>query len=617
MKNYSYVEVRLAKPLVDVEKREDGTILLRSPRSLDAYATSINEKLSYWASKTPDQIFLAERDAEDQWCRVSYSSAAAKVDSIAQWLLDQGLTAQTPIAVLSHNSINHALMVLGAMRVGVPISSISTAYSLVSKDHAKLKAIIEVLDPELIYVADASQYAGALDDLSLEGRKVVASTNVNSYKGVTPFSTLLDTETSVQVESRSAEVGPDTIAKILFTSGSTGTPKGVVNTQKMLCSTQQALSQVWPFLTDEPPIILDWLPWSHTFGANHNFNMVLFNGGTLYIDDGKPVPGLIQRTIRNLLDVSPTIFFNVPAGYDILLGHLEANEVLRDAFFANVKVIFNAGAALPQHLWERLETLAVVSKGVRIPLLSGYGATETAPSVTSVHYITDSSRIIGVPVPGVTVKLVPNNGKLELRVKGPNVTPGYWCAPEQTQEAFDDEGFYCMGDAACFYDPFDPTKGLSFDGRVAEDFKLLSGTWVHVGNVRVEAISAGAPVIQDAVVTGHDRDEVGLLVFVAEEGCRSLCSHSAAEVPLAQLIQHDEVRVAVKTQLRSYNRTNAGSSMRVARVILMAEPPSVDAGEITDKGYLNQRAILARREALVDHLYSAVEGDPEVLFIDA
>ena len=463
----------------------------------------------------------------------------------------------------------------------------------------------------------------------------------------TAFGELLERPPGSDVAARFAAIGPDTLAKILFTSGSTGTPKGVVNTQRMLCSNQQAIAQVWPFLEERPPVIVDWLPWSHTFGGNHNFNMMLRNGGTLYIDAGKPAPGAIEITARNLREVPSTIHFNVPRGYDMLVPHLGSDATLRATFFRDLDVLFYAAASLPPHLWETLERLSIAATGRRVAMLSAWGSTETAPSATQVHFPIDRPGVIGLPGPGTEIKLAPAGAKLELRVRGPNVTPGYWRRPEGSartaatgdgrtggqpaesaatgdrlsggpaSEAFDEEGFLRTGDAGKLADPRDPSRGLLFDGRLAEDFKLTSGTWVHVGELRTAAIAAGAPVIQDAVVTGHDQPDVGLLVFPNPAGCRSLCHDAPPDATLVELIGRPEVRRRLRAGLAAHNAMNPASSRRISRVLLLDEPPSIDAGEITDKGYVNQRAVLARRAALVERLHAGgAAADPEVIQLD-
>ncbi|MCX7150424.1 MAG: AMP-binding protein, partial [Rhodocyclales bacterium] len=411
-----------------------------------------------------------------------------------------------------------------------------------------------------------------------------------------------------EVDRAFAAVGPDTIAKILFTSGSTGVPKGVVNTQRMLCSNQQAVVQNWPFLEARPPVVVDWLPWNHTFGGNHNFNMILRNGGTLYVDEGKPAPGLIEKTVANLRDISPTMYFNVPRGFDMLIPYLERDDALRKRFFADLDMIFYAAAALPQNLWQSLEALSVRERGHPTVMLSAWGATETAPMITNVHFRIDHAGVIGLPAPGCEIKMVPNATKLELRVRGPNVTPGYWKQPELTKAAFDEEGFYLMGDAGRFADPQDHAKGIEFDGRIAEDFKLMSGVWVHVGALRVHALSILAPAAQDIVVTGHDRESVGFLIFANPAGCRSLCPDLAGDTPLAQVLADSRVVEFIRVGLVKLVGEGGGSSMVADRALLMEEPPSIDAGEITDKGYINQRAVLTRRAALVERLHAGAPG---------
>jgi feruloyl-CoA synthase len=496
-------------------------------------------------------------------------------------LLARGLTPSTPVAILSDNSVNHALLALGAMHVGVPVAPISPAYSLISKDHAKLKGIFDLLQPGLVYADDAGRFAAAL-------AAVGAST--------TPIDALLETDHTARADQAFAAVGPDTIAKILFTSGSTGAPKGVINTQRMLCSNQQSWAQAWPFLEDAPPVLCEWLPWNHTFGGNATFHIILRNGGTLYIDGGKPTPDLIAITARNLREVSPTLYFNVPRGYDLLLPLLESDPELHRSFFSTLDALFYAGAALPQNLFDRLQALMPRERSGRTLMLSGWGSTETAPLAAIVHFPIDRPAVVGSPAPGIELKLLPSGSKLEVRVRGPNVTPGYYRSPELTAAAFDEEGFYKIGDAMRFVDGDEPTRGLAFDGRVAEDFKLLSGTWVHAGSVRVRLIAACNPLVQDAVITGHDRTEVGALVWVNQAATRTLGL--------------DEAGVCARLQaaLASLRADATGSSTAPTRLLVLDEPPSIDGGEITDKGYVNQRAVLERRHALVERLHAGGTG---------
>jgi feruloyl-CoA synthase len=594
------VDVKFAPPAVDVEELDGGGFILRSPMALGEYPQSLGVSLRYWAAETPDNLFLAERSADASWREITYGEFLNRVERIAQALLDRNIADDAPVMILSDNSIDNALLLNACMYVGIPVVPVSPAYSLMSQDHGKLKHIYSQIMPKLIYAANGEMFAGALAALDLDGVEIVVSTAPPEGMSCTNFADL-DSSPTDRVSQRFDAVGPDTLAKILYTSGSTGMPKGVKNTQAMLCSNQQTISQVWPFLADIPPIVVDWLPWNHTFGGNHNLNMVLFNGGTMYVDGGKPAPGLIEKTVANLREVSPTIYFNVPRGFDVLLPFLEGDDDLRDNFFKKLDIIFYAAAALPQNLWERLENLSVASTGKMVRMISAWGATETAPMVTTVHFPIDRAGVIGLPAPGSELKMIPNGSKLEMRVRGPNVTPGYWKADDLTAAAFDEDGFYCIGDAGKLADPDDPAKGVVFDGRTAEDFKLLSGTWVNAGNLRIAVIAACAPAIQDAVVTGHDRDEVGLLIFLNPAGCESLGDGEA-------------VRGHIKKGLAGHNEENPASSTRITRVALLSEPPSIDANEITDKGYINQRAVLECRSETVKELYAS-DGDERNIII--
>ncbi|HEX4498816.1 MAG TPA: feruloyl-CoA synthase [Thermoanaerobaculia bacterium] len=594
------------KPLrlgpVDVEARAlaDGGMVLRSRHALRPYPRCVGELLRHWAQAAPERTFLAERDARGEWRRVSFRAALDAVERIAGALLARGLGADRPVALLSDNGVDHGLLQLAAMHVGIPAVPVSPAYSLLAADHAQLRYIVELTRPGLVYAADGERFAKALAAVAavVPGAEIVA--------GADAFGALLATPAGTAVEERFARLSPDTVAKILFTSGSTGKPKGVINTQRMLTSNQQALAQAWPFLEERPPVIVDWLPWSHTFGGNHNFNLALRNGGTLYIDGGKPAPGLIETTVRNLREIPSTLHFNVPRGFEMLIPFLERDAGLNETFFRDLDGSFYAAAALPQHLWEKLENLSIQATGRRVVMLSAWGSTETAPSSTQIHFLIERAGVIGVPGAGTEIKLAANSGgdgKLELRVKGPNVTPGYWKHPELTAGLFDDEGFLKTGDAGKLADPRDPARGILFDGRLAENFKLTSGTWVHVGELRLEVIAAGSPVVQDVVVTGHDREALGLLVFPNLAGCRSLCQGVDEDESLAALIERPEVRAHLAAALAAHNAANPANSRRIARALLLAEPPSIEAGEVTDKGYVNQRAVLARRAALVERLY--------------
>ncbi|CAA7626754.1 Acyl-CoA synthetase (AMP-forming)/AMP-acid ligase II [Candidatus Terasakiella magnetica] len=601
-----WAPINFAPAKVEVEHLPDGSMILRSPDSLKPFSRCVGDLLHHWADRIPNALFLAQRDAEGGWRKVTWAEALTKVEAIAQALLDRGLNRNRPVMILSDNSIDHALLALAAMHVGIPASPISPAYSLVSKDHSKLRYIADLLKPGLVYAACGQRFADALVIPELARVEVV--TSINPPPGCTTLDSLLATTPGAEVEEAFSTIRPSTVAKILFTSGSTDLPKGVINTQRMMCSNQQAIRQCWPFLADSHPVLVDWLPWNHTFGGNHNFNMVMRHGGSLYIDEGKPVPGLIDKTVANLREVSPTLYFNVPRGFDMLIPQLETDEALRNNFFAKMNLIFYAGAALPQTLWERLEALSIKALGHKVRLVSSWGATETAPMITTVHFDIERAGNIGLPAPGCEVKMIPNGGKLEMRVRGTNITPGYFKREDLTRAAFDEDGFYKIGDAGKLADPDDPAKGIVFDGRVAEDFKLMSGTWVAVGALRVALIDAAAPVLQDAVITGHDQEEVGALGFASLQGCLKLCPDAAPDTPLKDLMARPEVKTRVTEAMNALAALGKGSSHRVTRVVLMDEPPSIDANEITDKGYINQRAVLTRRAGLVEALYAQNGG---------
>ena len=586
---------------VEVERHKDGSFVLRSPMPLEQYASNVCEYLEHWAASRPDQHYLAERDGNGEWRFLTYGAALTKTRSIAQALLDAGAGADRPLMVLSDNSIANGLLQLAAMYVGVPVAPVSPAYSLMSEDFGKLKYVFDLVAPALLFASD-DRFAKAVGALELANTRVIGLTD--STFADLQFATIASTRATAEVDRHHADVGPQTVAKILFTSGSTGMPKGVINTHRMMCSNQQAMAQIWPFASRRPPVLVDWLPWNHTFGGNHNFNFVLRHGGTLYIDEGRPMPGLIEKTVANLKDIAPSIYFNVPRGYDMLVSFLEQDKALRDNFFSELDVLFYAAAALPQNLWDRLESVSIEALDARISMISGWGSTETAPVATEVHFPTDKAGIIGLPVPGTELKFVPNAGKLEMRIRGPNVFPGYFKQDTLTASAFDDEGYYLIGDAGKLADEEDPAKGVVFDGRVAEDFKLLTGSWVSTGTVRVAAIAAASPVIQDAVVAGHDRDEIGLLIFLNVAGA-SAVADLEKDISMEALAADAGVRRHIAAGIGKYNQQNPASSKRIGRALILLEPPSIDAGEITDKGYLNQRAVLERRDLLVRKLYSA------------
>jgi feruloyl-CoA synthase len=590
-------ETLFAKPAISAERRTDGSIILKSTTPLGQSARCVGDWLEHWARQAPERIFLGDRAGADApWRTVTYAAALRQVRAAASWILAQGLSAERPLVILADNSVDHALFALAAQHVGVPTAAISPAYSLMSKDFDKLKGMIKLLGPGAIFVSGTKPFAAALAAIApLHSATIVSGDGGDAMA----FREIAATPETSDVAKAFAAVTPDTIAKFLFTSGSTGTPKAVINTQRMLTSSQQAKAQTWAFLDGiSDLVILDWLPWSHTFGANHNFNLVLRNGGTLYVDGGKPAPGLFATSLANLRSVMPTVYFNVPRGFDMLISALRGDDELRQKFFGEVKFAFYAGAALPQNLWDALEQLSIQTVGRALPMVSAWGSTETSPLATDCHFRARRSGNIGVPIPGTELKLVPSGDKLEVRVRGPNVTPGYWKAPDLTARAFDAEGFYLIGDAVTFADPDRPELGLFFDGRVAEDFKLNSGTWVSVGTLRVAGITALAPLAQDIVVTGHGGAEVRFLVFPNIAACRAHAG-LADSADVKDVIGHDKVRATIAQGLAKLKAQSGNSSGHATRALLLAEPASVDGGEITDKGYINQRAVLTRRAAAV------------------
>ena len=561
--------VRLGSRDVLVERRSGNIVYLRSPHPLPPYPQHMAQKLVQWARKAPQRILFAQRNASGAWRTVAYGEALESARRVGAALLERGLSAQRPLMVLSGNDIEHALLQLGALYVGVPYAPVSPAYSLLSADFAKLRTIVQLLTPGLVY-AKGDQYRRAID-------AVTPGAVVHDFEA-------LQAKPSRQVEEAYARVGPESIAKFLFTSGSTGVPKAVINTQRMWCSNQAMISTMFAYFSDEPPVVVDWAPWHHTAAGNHDFGLVLYNGGSYYIDEGRPLPGAIESTVRNLREIAPTWYFNVPKGYEALLPFLKKDHRLRENFFGRLKVLWFAGAAISQHVFEEIKELAWQTCGETIPFLTGFGATETAPAMMGRLWDTGNAANMGLPPPGVEMKLVPFEDRLEARVKGPNVTPGYWRQPELTAAAFDEDGYYRLGDCFVFEDLEDPRKGLLFRGRIAEDFKLATGTWVNVGPLRARFIEHFAPLARDVVIAGEGRSELGALIFPAGNA------------------SPDQYRSKLKTL------EHTGSSNRVARAIVLEEPPSLDAGEMTDKGSINQRAVLNRRKAAVEELFREPPG---------
>jgi feruloyl-CoA synthase len=582
-----------ATPRIVREDRPDGSILLRSADQLRPYPASILHSLREWASRAPHSLLVADRDGSEGWRTVTYGEAVAGAESIGQGLLDLGLGASRPLLVLSGNSVDHLLMMLGALNAGVPVVPTSTAYSLQSNDHARIRQVAELVTPGAVFADDADRFGAVLDTLqqtpaiTSRGNRAVGAT-VEELRAVGAGS---------QVRQAFEGIGPETVAKILLTSGSTGAPKGVLTTHRMLASNQQMMRQVWPFLEEERPVIVDWLPWSHTFGGSHNLNMVVTNGGTLYVDDGGP-PAL-SRSLANLADVPPTIYFNVPAGYAQLVPVLEDDPEFAEAFFSRLRLLFNAAAALPSALRQRLGAVAEKTTGRRIPVSGSWGLTETAPAVTNAHFDFDDARCIGVPLPGAEVLLRPEGEAYEILARGPMVTPGFFRRPDLTASAFDTEGFYRTGDAVRLADDADPDAGLLFSGRVAEDFKLTTGTFVRVGALRTSLLSA-LPQLSDAVIAGQDRDEACALAWLNLAETRKLLGRD----PVAAGDAYVDPALAghLARGLEVHSR-GAGRAGRIERILLMTAPPDLDAGEITDKGYVNQRKVIELRSDLVDRLY--------------
>ena len=592
----------------------NGVQYLLADQPLDNYALRITDRLVHWAHTRPEQTFIARRvknadGSSGDWRHISYARALASARNIAQALLDRGLNAERPVAILSENDLEHALLALGCMYAGVPFCPVSPAYSIVSQDHAKLRHVLTTLTPGLVFASDAARYSKAIaatvaDDVEVATHSGAVGTDLK--RAVTPFEQLLRTEATAAADAAMLATGPDTIVKFLFTSGSTKLPKAVINTQRMWCANQQQMRQSMPVLADEPPVLVDWLPWNHTFGGNHNFGMTVYNGGTLYIDDGKPTPALMEETLRNLREIAPTVYFNVPTGFEAIAHAMKDDAQLRKNLLSRVKMFFYAGAALAQPVWDSLHQTQEAEIGERIVMGTGLGMTESGPFgiFVSSHHV--KAGDLGVPTPGLELKLVPVDGKVEVRYRGPNITPGYWRAPEATQVAFDAEGFFATGDAVTWIDPADVHKGLKFDGRIAEDFKLATGTFVSVGPLRATIMAAGAPYVQDAVITGLNLNEVGALIFPTQMARKLVALPDNAT--MQQVLESAPVQAHFQKVVNTLAHHATGSASRVARLHLMAEPPSIDKGEVTDKGSINQRAVLKHRRALADAMHNGTQA---------
>jgi feruloyl-CoA synthase len=605
-----------------VEQRADGTQILRATEPLGEYPQRLTDRLEHWARVAPDRSFVARRDPRvpggGEWQHITYAQMRERARRIAQALLARGLSAEQPVAILSDNDLEHISLAMGAMWAGVPYVPVSPAYSLVSQDFGKLRHILGRITPGLVFASSAA-YGKAIQAACAGDIEAVLTDGLIEGRSTTPFAALLDADPTAQLDDAHARTGRDTIAKFLFTSGSTKNPKGVINTHGMLCANQQMLRQSLAFFAEEPPVLVDWLPWNHTFGGNHNVGIVLYNGGTLYIDEGKPTPKGMATTLRNLREVAPTIYFNVPKGFDEIAAAMQSDDALRENLFSRVKAFMFAGAGLSQAVWDQLDRLAEQTVGERIPIFTGLGMTETSPACTfAVRAAEVRSGHIGLPCPGVEVKLVADgdgvHSKREIRFRGPNVMPGYWREPALSAEAFDEEGFYRTGDAVRWVDDADPQRGLLFDGRIAEDFKLDTGTFVSVGPLRAKIVAEGAPCVQDVVVAGLNRSEIAVLLFPRLDECAKVAG-LPSDTDATTLLEHPAVRARFQHMLDGFWRSGTGSANRVARAVVLAEPPSIDKGEVTDKGSINQRAVLVQRAALVDALYAG--SAPNLLRPDA
>ncbi len=608
---------------IAVERRPDGSMVLQSRIPLQPFAPHIPALLAKWAEARPGQTWIAQRKgAERQWRRISYAKGKAIVDGLTQALLDldlpDGPTGRRPVAILSGNSLEHALMTQAGMQARLPVAPISASYSLLSQDHAKLKYLFNLVKPAVVLVQDGVQFQKALDALrsngQLAGLTVIHVDRAPDGIPSLAFDALARTPVTPAVQASLDAITPETVGKLLFTSGSTGMPKAVVNTQRMMCANVAQGNQARNTPGPGPTVILDWMPWNHTMGGNSTFHGILGEGGTLYVDDGRPVPGQFEETLNNLREISPTLYSNAPSGYAVLAAALEKDDALARSFFKNLSLLAYGGARLPDDLYERMQALAVQYTGHRIVFYTGWGSTETAPTSTGTYWETERVGLIGLPFPGVQLKLLPTPtpGMYELRLKGINVFSAYHGQPELTAAAFDDEGYYKIGDAGTLFDPADPAAGLVFAGRVTEEFKLTTGTFVHVGELRTDCIAACSPVLLDALVAGQDKPCVGLLAWPNLSACRALIGQP--EATFDTIAAHPAVRDAVKRGLEAHNASTQGaSSRRIARVLLLTEPPSIDGNELTDKGYINQKAGLARRAALVERLYAEPVADDVIV----
>ncbi|MGC3987036.1 MAG: feruloyl-CoA synthase [Pseudorhodoferax sp.] len=588
-----------------IREAAGGVRYVQAEAPLAPYAHRMTDRLLHWAEAAPERTFMAQRarladGSRGDWVHLSYRDMLAKARAIGQALLARGLSAERPVAILAENGLDHALVAFGCLLVGIPHCPVSPPYALVSKDYEKLRHVLDTLTPGLVFASDA-RYGAAIAATVPADVEVVLGEGTLEGRASTPLAALLATGPTAAVDEAMAHIHPGTITKFLFTSGSTKNPKAVVNTHRMWCANQQQIRQSIPALGEEPPVLVDWLPWNHTFGGNHNIGIALDNGGTLYIDEGKPTPAGITETLRNLREIAPTIYFNVPTGFEAIADAMETDAVLRRNLLSRARMFFYAGAALPQAVWDKLHRIQEAEIGERLVMGTGLGMTESGPFALYITRPQVATGDLGLPAAGVELKLVPTDGKTEIRYRGPNVTPGYWRMPDATHESFDEEGFFCTGDAVEWIDPQNPHLGLRFDGRIAEDFKLATGTFVSVGPLRAKITAYGAPYVQDAVLTGLNLKEVGALIFPTQ-AVREL-ARLPADAPMAEVLAHHAVQAHFQHVVDRLAADATGSANRIARAVLVAEPPSIDKGEVTDKGSINQRAVLKHRDAAVQALH--------------
>ena len=605
MSSPQFRPLRFGVTRVTLQDGVPGTHYLKADQELQAFPDRLTDRLQHWAQHKPDQSLFARRvkladGSLGDWRHVTYAQAWRTARNIAQGLINRGLNAERPVVILSENSLEHALLALGCMLAGVPFVPTSPPYSLISQDYDKLKHVLRTVTPGMVFASDA-RYAKAIAATVSSDMEIVMHEGGIEGQQVTSFEALCQTPATSQVDAAIAATGPDTIVKFLFTSGSTKMPKAVINTQRLWCANQQQMMQSMPVLAESPLVLVDWLPWNHTFGGNHNFGMVVFHGGTMYIDDGKPTPALMHETLRNLREIAPTVYFNVPTGFEAIALAMKTDDLLRKTLLSRVQMFFYAGAALAQPIWDSLYESQEREIGERIVMGTGLGMTESGPFGIFVTNPNVSAGDLGVPTPGLELKLVDMGGKTEVRYRGPNITPGYWRNDEETKGAFDDEGFFCTGDAVKWIDETDVHLGLKFDGRIAEDFKLATGTFVSVGPLRGKIIAAGAPYVQDVVLTGINLKEVGAMVFPTP-AVRAL-SGLAPDTPLADVLSSKLVLAHFQNLINELSKTATGSANRIARMCLLSEPPTIDKGEITDKGSINQRSVLTHRADTVAALH--------------